>query len=204
MFGCCSCYIECSNAGYCLHKSNSKYEGCYYRKNLEAGRNFYRTKNEYKIFLNCYNQSFAVLSRYEIWKSAVSYQLKPEQYEKVKKVFDSLSIPYIEELNNSNIKQQEKQICDCRVVIEVEGDKYHILNYNSYLIAEKKADGIRKAFEAKGIPARVEKVGRWSIVNIPPWKETTQTTVELELDRKPVRKTEVLYEQSSIFDLIGV
>lgn len=164
MVGCCGSYRECSNAGYCI-KSSPAYAGCYYRKNLENGRNFYRTKKEYKIYLVCYNQPFAVLYRHDLWKSAVSYQLKSENYEKVKNLFDALDIPYDESLNNKEI-EREKQICDCRVVIEAGEEKYHILNYNSYLIPEKQAEGIRKAFEAKGIPARVEKVGQWRKVNI--------------------------------------
>ena len=45
-FGCCNDHVRCSDAKECLHKSNPEYSGCYYRKNLEAGRIFYgRNKN---------------------------------------------------------------------------------------------------------------------------------------------------------------
>ena len=40
-FGCCNDFIRCSDALECLHKDNPEYAGCYYRKNLEAGRIFY-------------------------------------------------------------------------------------------------------------------------------------------------------------------
>ena len=44
VFGCCSKYIQCSNKGECIYLHESDYGGCQYRKNLEAGKNFYKTK----------------------------------------------------------------------------------------------------------------------------------------------------------------
>lgn len=40
-FGCCNDFERCSDALECLHKLDPDYSGCYYRKNLEAGRIFY-------------------------------------------------------------------------------------------------------------------------------------------------------------------
>lgn len=40
-FGCCSDFIRCSDARECLHRLDPDYAGCYYRKNLDAGRIFY-------------------------------------------------------------------------------------------------------------------------------------------------------------------
>lgn len=40
-FGCCNDFVRCSDARECLHKLDPDYAGCYYRKNLEAGRIFY-------------------------------------------------------------------------------------------------------------------------------------------------------------------
>ena len=211
-FGCCSSYAECSNAGHCIHPD---YTGCYYRKNLEAGCIFYgknagkkpEAKKDYKIYLTCYDQPFAVLTRFEMWKSSISYQLKPDKYEKIKTLFDNLEIPYIENLDGE-FEQQDRQICDCRVMIEVGEDKYHILNFDSWLIPEKTAEGIRKAFEAKGIPAKVEKIGRWSAVDIPPLRATKKliaVSVDKVVEPEPVvaEEKEIVYEQPSIFDLMG-
>ena len=39
--GCCSDFIECSNAKRCTKEDNIEYWGCYYRENLEKGRIFY-------------------------------------------------------------------------------------------------------------------------------------------------------------------
>lgn len=215
LFGCCNSYVECSNAGHCIRQD---YTGCYYRKNLEAGRIFYGknagvileketkpVKKEHKIYLTCYDQPFAVLTRFEMWKSSISYQLKPDKYEKIKTLFDNLEIPYIENLDGE-FEQQGRQICDCRVMIEVGEDKYHILNFDSWLIPEKTAEGIRKAFEAKGIPARVEKIGRWSAVDIPPLRATTQLIAADKIVKPEpvvVEEKEIVYEQPSIFDLMG-
>lgn len=40
-FGCCSQYVECSDANRCLHKDFIRSKSCYYKKNLESGRIFY-------------------------------------------------------------------------------------------------------------------------------------------------------------------
>lgn len=40
-FACCGKYVECSDAGKCLHENKLFSKGCSYRKNLESGRFFY-------------------------------------------------------------------------------------------------------------------------------------------------------------------
>ena len=40
-FACCNDFERCSDAGKCLKTENRMYNGCLYRKNLEAGRIFY-------------------------------------------------------------------------------------------------------------------------------------------------------------------
>lgn len=40
-FACCNSFLQCSDAKRCLHEKDRNYNGCYYRKNLEAGRIFY-------------------------------------------------------------------------------------------------------------------------------------------------------------------
>lgn len=40
-FGCCSQYVQCSNARHCVHNNLFYANGCTYRKSLEAGRIFY-------------------------------------------------------------------------------------------------------------------------------------------------------------------
>lgn len=40
-FGCCNDFLKCSDAKQCLYPHDRFYNGCYYRKNLEAGRIFY-------------------------------------------------------------------------------------------------------------------------------------------------------------------
>ncbi len=40
-FACCNDYERCSDAGKCLKTEDRFYNGCLYRKNLEAGRIFY-------------------------------------------------------------------------------------------------------------------------------------------------------------------
>ena len=41
-FGCCNDYRKCSAVGHCIYPEDRFYNGCIYRTNLEAGRNFYK------------------------------------------------------------------------------------------------------------------------------------------------------------------
>lgn len=40
-FGCCSSYVECSDARHCIHTDPAYATACQYRANLESGRIFY-------------------------------------------------------------------------------------------------------------------------------------------------------------------
>lgn len=45
-FGCCSRFIECSDAKKCIHPNKVHSKGCMYRQNLESGRIFFgKNKN---------------------------------------------------------------------------------------------------------------------------------------------------------------
>lgn len=41
-FGCCNDFMRCSAVDKCIHQEDRFYNGCYYRRNLENGRNFYK------------------------------------------------------------------------------------------------------------------------------------------------------------------
>ena len=41
-FGCCNDFKRCSAVDKCIHSEDRFYNGCYYRRNLENGRNFYK------------------------------------------------------------------------------------------------------------------------------------------------------------------
>ena len=42
-FGCCSKYQQCSDIGHCIHDDTLYSSACEYRKNLESGKNFYKS-----------------------------------------------------------------------------------------------------------------------------------------------------------------
>ena len=44
-FGCCSKYKQCSDVGRCVHEDLLYSSACEYRRNLEAGKNFYKTEH---------------------------------------------------------------------------------------------------------------------------------------------------------------
>lgn len=54
-FGCCSRYLECSEAGHCLHPDQAAAKSCLYRKNLESGQCFYG-KNANGFSLDVYQE----------------------------------------------------------------------------------------------------------------------------------------------------
>lgn len=41
-FACCHEFKKCSKVGACLHPDDRFYNRCYYRENLEAGKNFFK------------------------------------------------------------------------------------------------------------------------------------------------------------------
>ncbi len=43
-FGCCSKYKQCSDEGSCVHEDLLYSSACEYRRNLETGKNFYKTE----------------------------------------------------------------------------------------------------------------------------------------------------------------
>ena len=45
-FACCNDYKKCSDLGRCLYPDDRFYNGCFYRTNLEAGRNYYSTDSK--------------------------------------------------------------------------------------------------------------------------------------------------------------
>lgn len=45
-FACCNDFKQCSAVGACIHQEDRFYNGCFYRTNLEAGRNFFREGGE--------------------------------------------------------------------------------------------------------------------------------------------------------------
>lgn len=221
-FGCCSKRDQCSDILQCIYKDDPEYSQCGYRKNLEAGRIFYGknagkkpepkiipnwAKPEYHIYLTCYNQPFAVLARNKV---GLSYQLKEESFNKLKNLFDALQVPYITDLSQGEFidkETKEKQICNYRVTIEAGDDKYNVLNFDSLLVPEKVARGIQKAFEVRGIPAKAEQYGRYNVVDIPPYRAGLQEVkiveANVEPEAKPIKEKKIVYEQSSIFDLMG-
>lgn len=45
-FACCNDFKLCSEADHCIHTEDRFYNGCFYRKNLEAGLNFYKSSKQ--------------------------------------------------------------------------------------------------------------------------------------------------------------
>ena len=172
-FGCCSSYIECSNARVCLHASDPEYGGCAYRANLDAGIVFYAKHSDSlpeaapdkSIFLHCMNRVFAIYARQNNqWSIDVSH----EQIKAIEAVFIESGIPYktmIDSMDECKIDMptdKDPFPANSRVVFEVGGQEYHVLNFNSWLIKRATAERIAKAFDNHFIPARVELRGKHS------------------------------------------
>jgi hypothetical protein len=167
---CCSSYEQCSKAGTCINKNSDLYKEfyseCNYSKVLESGRNFYykpekvqevKIVPEKEIFLYCFNRIFRICRRNKV---GLSYIVKPDKVQELEDVFVENDIPYVTE-KESFLCVDESGFPEAksRVWIEVNDEKYNILNYNSLLITEENAKRIARAFEIKGIVAGIELMG---------------------------------------------
>lgn len=181
-FDCCSSFKKCSDALECVHKDNSIFDVCTYRKKLEAGIVFYgkntnvfepirngkipeniilrkKEKSKPGVYLTCYKRPFLILKRTNIW----SYKLNEESTNAITTEFNLREIPYRTSLElYEDLPGDDVDVigpCNSRVVFKVGDAEYHILNFNSYLIQSWYADKINKSLAAKGIESRVELVG---------------------------------------------
>lgn len=230
IFGCCSRYLECSNTKQCLYSSDPEYAGCGYRRNLEAGRIFYDenafaviseeiAKQDEKasepkierqntsIFLYCFDRLFAVRSK----QKDLSYNLTPEQAEKVENAFADAGIPHklqIESVTECIIDyptDEDPAPANSRVVFEIDEEEYHLLNYNTWLIKKRIAEKIVKAFDNHYINARLELRGQYSNIDkvklsIP--ERRHEIVAEIISRPKPQISTDVKQiSQVSIFDI---
>jgi hypothetical protein len=127
-FGCCSSYQECSDTGKCIH-GNDEYSGCQYRKNLEAGRNFYR--------------QYTICVKSNSWWS---YPAKPERAARVYAL-----------LQQAGILQPpvHKSGCTSRVLIELDDKVYAIYSPGTRLMPKAAASDM--AIKLKQyVPAKVD------------------------------------------------
>jgi hypothetical protein len=127
-FGCCSSYQECSDTGKCLHK-NDEYSGCQYRKNLEAGRNFY--------------QQYTVCIKSNSWWS---YPAKPER---AARVYSLLQLAGVSQL------QVYESGCTSRVLIELDDKLYVIYSPGTRLMPKTAASDIATKLK-QYVSARVD------------------------------------------------
>lgn len=221
-FLCCSSYVECSDALQCLHRNNEEYTGCRYRRNLEKGTVFFGihagrsiTQSDKvlkevkpistKLYLACFRELFAIYYRQ---KNTFSLNLTEEQFVRLRSAFDNKVIPYRTELNpfddiDGTIIEDESP-CNSRVVFSVEGQEFHVLRFNAYLMKNYYAEKICIAFKSKGIESRVELVGTYARASR--WNFTTpvvkpQRKVPEVMPVEPPKPKQIAYVQMSLFDL---
>lgn len=229
-FSCCSSYKVCSDQLRCIHTDNPEYKGCYYRTNLLNNRVFYgknsnvsksqntfpeakKIKADRNLYIACYRQLFAVYSRH---KNHLSYDLKAEQVEKLVTLFDRLEIPYrtkidpLEDIEGKIIEDDSP--CNSRAVIAIDGEEFNILNFNSYLTKNFYAEKIAKAFQAKGIDSRIERVGTYASTKNSYYKQReNEKNTPQENPKKEPEKPKIAeyapdkpkeYVQTTIFQLL--
>ncbi|MEN6316708.1 MAG: hypothetical protein ABFD25_20925 [Clostridiaceae bacterium] len=211
-FGCCSSYAECSDKKICLYAEDPDYTGCKYRVNLEAGRIFYGVnagkvvaavpdvdahtevevaETDKSVFRHCMTRLFAIYSRR---KDQYSQTLTSEQVQKIEAAFDDAGIPYkpcIDDMSKCIIdtpSREDPTPANSRVVFEIDGEEYHLLNYNSWLIKRSTAGKITKAFDNHFIPARVELRGKYANVNTVDLPTYTTKPVQRPMDPEKVQK----------------
>lgn len=207
-FGCCSSYAECSDKKICLHAEDPVQDYVGYRVNLEAGRIFYgntpedvpdadthttveAAETDKSVFLHCMNRLFAIYARR---KDQYSTTLTPEQVQKIEAAFDNAGIPYkpcIDDMSECIIDmptQEDPTPANSRVVFAIDGEEFHLLNYNSWLIKRSTAEKIAKAFDNHFITARVELRGKYANVNTVDLSAYQTKPVQRPMDPEKVQK----------------
>lgn len=221
-FGCCSNYVECSDALMCLHRDKEEYSGCGYRKNLEKGKIFYgihagkiitfekqKSKNERKdppkMYLACFRELFAIYARQ---KNTFSLDLTEEQSSQLQCTFDNKSIPYRTKIDPfdeiDGVLIEDNSPPNSRVVFSLGTQEFHVLQFNAYLMKNYYAEKICMALKSKGIESRVELVGTYAKASR--WNYTAsvakpQTKVPKTIPVEPPKPKHITYVQMSLFDL---
>lgn len=218
-FGCCSHYQKCSDSGECIFSGNVDYLGCYYSKNLKAGRNFYSTKpvvsrwTEQKLFLDCYDRNFKIGHR---GSNGLSYPLKEDEYNLLLEKLPALEVPVLTESENNKciMEGTEQEPANSKVVFSVPEieQEFVIGNYNQCYILPRYSEGIVKALQKKGIIARVEHIGSYAyrksyvverktekVEQIPEKVQQTQLKAMPEIG-----DIKTQYKQLTIFDMVAV
>lgn len=214
IFGCCSSYKVCSEQGKCIHLSNPGYSGCQYRKNLEAGRNFYSSNKSFKVvkisekkqsrelYITCYRQLFQVFSKDNKHWYSRKLDTDTDTVTELSELFDKHKIPYrhkqdpIEELEGDILELSGPS--NRRVIFEYSGNEYTVYNQGCYLMHDYIAESIKKAFANKGIKSRVEIIGsnyeKGEVVSRIKFEEqkqvSTVTKTEVKVTKIDVKVTE--------------
>lgn len=207
-FGCCAYYKECSDKGTCLFPNDEIHSGCYYAKNLAAGKNFYsdkvkKQKKDFEIFLDCYDRNFKISRRS---RNGCSYSLSEEEYNALRKVLTDESIPFVDATDKAKciMEGNSEEPANSRVEFSVPGiDKIFVIgNFNQCLVLKRYSDGIEKSLKLKGIEAKTELTGSYSHRKeyLPKVKkEKIKEVIKAEIQKE--KKIEC--KQMSIFDLLG-
>lgn len=225
-FGCCSSYMDCSDALECLHREDAAYTGCAYRRKLEKGIVFYgknagrmhpakehheKSKNPRDIYLACFGQLFVVRS----WqKGRYSYKLSEEQAAGLRELFERQAVPYRMTLDFQDRIDgepiEDDSPCYYQAVVSIDGQEYSVRNFNMNFIKQGYAERISKAFNRKGISCRCEKVGygsggtspygSWKYVPPSPAAGPKQEEVSPTAEEKPDKPSH--YVQGDIFEIL--
>jgi hypothetical protein len=161
LFGCCSHYQECSNQGRCLFLDDDVYAGCYYNKNLIAGKNFYSKKQEInELFIFCYDRLFRISL---VGKNGYSYQLSKDEIGILLESLEKMNIPVetVLDKNKCIIEGRFDEPANSRVIFRIADNdqQYFISNFNGWYILNRHAAGIVKSFTSRGIDAQVKLCG---------------------------------------------
>lgn len=228
-FGCCSHFIQCSDCGNCLFIGNEEYEGCQYRKNLDAGRIFYGTRAgeivlenteivlvnteivqkkqlPEHIYISCYERYFRIG---HLGRNGFSYPLKDEEKELLIEKLKALDIPYAMDDDETKciVDGDADEPANSKVYFSFEekGQRFSIANYNAYLIRKRYADGIAKSLSKKGIKAETQLIGAYS-GKTDYVRNKVVTTVEKK-EENAINELKLpekqVYKQISFFDMLG-
>lgn len=162
--------------------------------------------SENKIYLDCFDRNFNV-GRYDV-KRGYTYGLTSEEFELISNVFLENNIPFVTttDSNKCLMEGNANEPAIAKVFINIPGcdTTFRIGNYNSCYILRRYAEGIKRAFERKGIPTKLEvKEYRRTYVSSEQTPKQDPENKERSIqDSKNTIVKQQSYKQISMFEMV--
>lgn len=235
ILGCCSSFKKCSDAGKCVHETDTRlhgildYEECLYKENIDKGLNFYTEYNENnraraeeykaktrdntkealsisiqnrhgnKTYIEVPNRLFSIGKRSNY--NGYTYSLSEDEGKQLTAEIKKYGVFC------TDIEDQDKfmdeiiengELCNCKIVITLDKQKYNIANYNDRGLKMGTAVKVASFMIKNKIDAEIEEIKNFSGGKI---LKNLKQTEEKAINNEKIQKGKPNYGQISFFDI---